>query len=143
MTQPKSQNLVQWLQNDAPTSVRQAMAGNLYRGLVSVVSNPAALAGLMIIFALILMALFAPQLAGNQSPISQSLADRLQPPNAVHWFGTDELGRDIYARTLYGARVTISMVLLVSVIVGPVGLAFGTHGRLHGGLGGCCAHADH
>ncbi len=133
MTQLKYQNLVQWLQNDAPTSVRQAVAGNLYRGLVSVISNPAAFAGLMIILLLILMALFAPQLAGHQSPISQSLADRLQPPSAAHWFGTDELGRDIYARTLYGARVTISMVLLVSVIVGPVGLAFGTLAGFMGG----------
>ena len=56
---------------------------------------------------------------------------RHRPP--THWFGTDELGRDIYARTLYGARVTLTIVMLVSVVVAPVGLAVGT---LAGYLGG-------
>ena len=59
--------------------------------------------------------------------------DRLAPPGAAHWFGTDELGRDIYARTLYGARVTLTIVVLVSVVVAPIGLAVGT---LAGYLGG-------
>jgi peptide/nickel transport system permease protein len=133
MKQGKSQSAMQWLQDDAPKSARQAMAGNFYRGLVSVVSNPAALVGLVIILMLIFMALLAPLLAGGLSPIEQNLVDRLQPPGANHWFGTDELGRDIYARTLYGARVTISMVLLVSVIVGPLGLAVGTLAGFMGG----------
>jgi peptide/nickel transport system permease protein len=133
MTPLSDQNLRQWLQSDAPASARQAAAGNFYRGLVSVVSNPAALAGLIIILLLVLMAIFAPQLAGGLSPIDQVLTDRLQAPSAVHWFGTDELGRDIYTRTLYGARVTITMVLLVSVIVGPVGLAVGTLAGFMGG----------
>lgn len=126
-------SLYQWLMSDAPTSRRQAVLGNAWRGLISIVSNPAAFAGLLIIAALILMAAFAPLLAGDKSPLAQDLANRLAPPSAQHWFGTDELGRDIYARTLYGARVTLTIVILVSIVVAPIGLAVGT---LAGYLGG-------
>lgn len=128
-----NESLTQWLMSDAPASRRQAVLGNVYRGFVAFVSNPAALAGLFIIALLILMAIFAPLLAGGISPIKQNLASRLAPPSGEHWFGTDELGRDIYARTLYGARVTLTIVMLVSVVVAPVGLAVGT---LAGYLGG-------
>ncbi len=128
-----SENLTQWLISEAPASRRQAVLGNVYRGFLAFVSNPAALAGLFIVAVLILMAIFAPLLAGGISPIEQNLASRLAPPSAAHWFGTDELGRDIYARTLYGARVTLTIVMLVSVVVAPVGLAVGT---LAGYLGG-------
>jgi len=79
------------------------------------------------------VAAFAPLVAGFRSPIAQDLAARLAPPGLTHWFGTDELGRDIYARTVYGARVTLSIVLLVSVIVAPIGLLVGT---MAGYLGG-------
>lgn len=119
--------------SEAPTSRRQAVLGNGWRGLISIVSNPAALTGLIIIAALVLMAAFAPLLAGDKSPLAQDLANRLAPPSAQHWFGTDELGRDIYARTLYGARVTLTIVILVSIVVAPIGLAVGT---LAGYLGG-------
>jgi peptide/nickel transport system permease protein len=128
-----SENLTQWLMSDAPASRRQAVLGNIYRGFLAIVSNPAALAGLFIVAVLIVMAIFAPLLAGGISPIEQNLASRLARPSAEHWFGTDELGRDIYARTLYGARVTLTIVMLVSVVVAPVGLAVGT---LAGYLGG-------
>ena len=122
-----------WLLSDTPASRRQAMLGNTYRGLLSVIKNPAALAGLIIIMLLVLMAIFAPILAGNVSPNQQELVNRLAHPSSTHWFGTDELGRDIYIRTLYGARVTLTIVALVSVLVAPIGLAVGT---LAGYLGG-------
>ena len=125
--------LAQWLMSEAPQSRRQAVLGNLYRGIVSIVTNPAALVGLVIVALLILMAIFAPMLAGGISPLEQNLASRLAPPSASHWFGTDELGRDIFARTLHGARVTLTIVALVSVVVAPIGLGVGT---LAGYLGG-------
>ena len=128
-----SGGLTQWLMSEAPQSRRQAVLGNLYRGIVSIVTNPAALAGLVIVALLILMAIFAPLLAGGISPLEQNLASRLAPPSASHWFGTDELGRDIFARTLHGARVTLTIVALVSVVVAPIGLGVGT---LAGYLGG-------
>jgi peptide/nickel transport system permease protein len=133
MTQVADQSLRQWLLSEAPASPRQARLGSMYRGYRAVVSNPAALAGLVIIALLILMAAFAPLMAGGVSPLAQDLPSRLQAPDAAHWFGTDELGRDIYARTLYGARVTLVIVALVSVVVAPIGLAIGT---LAGYLGG-------
>ena len=123
----------QWLLSDTPASRRQAMLGNAYRGLLSVIKNPAAFAGLIIISLLVLMAIFAPLLAGGLSPNQQELINRLAPPSTIHWFGTDELGRDIYIRTLYGARVTLTIVALVSVLVAPIGLAVGT---LAGYIGG-------
>jgi peptide/nickel transport system permease protein len=122
-----------WLMTEAPTSRRQAVVGGIYRGVRSIVSNPAALAGLIIVTLLILMGAFAPWLSRGQSPLTQDLVGRLGAPSAEHWFGTDELGRDILARTLYGARATLSIVALVSVIVVPIGLAVGTVAGYMGG----------
>jgi peptide/nickel transport system permease protein len=118
---------------DAPTSRRQAFLGNAYRGVRSIIGNPTALVGLVIVTLLVLVAIFAPWLSLGRSPLEQDLAGRLAPPSASHWFGTDELGRDIFARTLYGARVTLTIVLLVSVVVAPIGLAVGTVAGYMGG----------
>lgn len=125
--------LTQWLMNDRPTSRRQAVLGNFYRGFRAIIANPAALTGLIIITTLVLVAALAPLLTDGISPFAQDLSKRLAPPSAAHWLGTDELGRDIYSRTLHGARVTLTIVFLVSVIVAPIGLAVGT---LAGYLGG-------
>ncbi len=125
--------LSQWLVSDAPTSRRQAVLGNLYRSVVAICSNPAAFAGLLIVAALILVAIFAPLIAGPTLPNTQDLAARLAAPSSIHWFGTDELGRDIYVRTVHGARVTLTIVLLVSVVVAPIGLTVGTTAGYLGG----------
>ena len=94
--------------------------------------NPTAMVGLAIIAVLLLTALFAPLLA-THSPTAQVLADRLQPPSAEHWLGTDELGRDIWSRIVYGSRITLYIIGIVAVIVGPVGLAVGTVAGYMGG----------
>ena len=125
--------LAQWLSSEAPTSRRQALFGNAYRALRSFLGNPAAVAGLVIVGTLVLLAIFAPLLTFGRSPLDQDLAGRLGAPTAAHWFGTDELGRDIYARTLYGARVTLTIVILVSIVVAPIGLAVGTVAGYMGG----------
>jgi peptide/nickel transport system permease protein len=82
-------------------------------------------AGLFVILALIVVAIFAPLIAPH-APYQQDLAHALNPPGAEHWFGTDEYGRDVFSRLVYGTRITLYIVVLVSVIVGPVGLAVGT-----------------
>jgi peptide/nickel transport system permease protein len=128
-----SQSLRQWLLTDAPASRRQAVLGGTYRGLTSILRNPTAMAGLVIVTILVLMAIFAPLFAMGKDPIAQDLAVRLAAPSAEHWFGTDELGRDIFARTLYGAQVTLTIVALVSVVVVPIGLAVGTVAGYFGG----------
>jgi peptide/nickel transport system permease protein len=122
-----------WLASETPSSRRQAVLGNAYRSLRKVLSNPAALTGLLIVLTLILIATFANLITGSVSPYAQTLANRLAAPSAAHWFGTDELGRDIFARIIYGARVTLTIVLLVSAVVAPIGLVVGT---MAGYLGG-------
>jgi peptide/nickel transport system permease protein len=109
-----------WLASETPSSRRQAVLGNAYRSLRKVLSNPAALTGLLIVLTLILIATFANLITGGVSPYAQTLANRLAAPSAAHWFGTDELGRDIFARIIYGARVTLTIVLLAfAAALGP------------------------
>lgn len=81
--------------------------------------------GLALALLLLFVALAAPWL-GHVDPTAQNLAARLAPPSAAHWMGTDELGRDILSRILYGAR--ISMLVSVSVVFGAgiIGLAIGS-----------------
>ena len=128
-----SGSLRQWLASDQPASRHQAVLGNLARGAGAIIANPAALTGLIIVSALVIVAIFASLIAGSVSPIAQDLATRLAPPSSSHWFGTDELGRDIYARTIHGARVTLTIVMLVAVFVAPIGLAVGTTAGYLGG----------
>jgi peptide/nickel transport system permease protein len=122
-----------WLTDDAPSSRKQALSGNIYRTLRAIGSNSAAVMGLVIVAALVLVAIFANVICGSVSPVAQDLSSRLAAPSAAHWFGADELGRDIFARTVHGARVTLSIVLLVSVVVAPIGLAVGTTSGYLGG----------
>ena len=121
-----------WLLAETPGSRAQARLGQAYVAWLAFRRNPLAMAGLAIIVTLVLVALSAPMLT-RESPIAQELSHRLRPPSAAHWFGTDELGRDIYARILYGTRITLVIVGLVVVMVAPVGLLIGT---LAGYLGG-------
>jgi peptide/nickel transport system permease protein len=79
----------------------------------SVVSQPLATAGVLLLILFAVMALFAPWLA-PANPAAINLLHRLAPPTAVHWFGTDELGRDILARVIFGAR--LSLLVAVSVV---------------------------
>jgi peptide/nickel transport system permease protein len=80
--------------------------------------------GTSIILGLILVAALAPLLAAA-SPYAQTLGDRLLPPSATHLFGTDGLGRDIFSRVVFGARVTLTIALLVAAISTPLGVLIG------------------
>ena len=121
-----------WLLSDSPGSVLQARCQRAYLAWLAFSANPIAMAGFVIIAALLLMALFAPLLTQGDGS-EQDLANRLLPPSAAHWFGTDELGRDIYTRIVWGSRVTLYIVALVGVIVVPIGLAIGTVAGYMGG----------
>ncbi len=122
-----------WLLSATPGSRLQARLGTLYLGWLVFLANPLALAGMAIVLVLMAMALFAPLLAPG-SPYAQDLTQRLLPPSAEYWFGTDELGRNIYTRVVHGGRVTLTIVLLVAVIVAPLGLAIGTAAGYFGGI---------
>src|SRR3989449_230795 len=88
--------------------------------------------GLAVTLLLALLAVGAPWLA-PYDPAAQNLPERLVPPSAGHWLGTDELGRDILSRIFYGARV--SMLVGASVVFGSglVGLILGSLGGYFGG----------
>jgi peptide/nickel transport system permease protein len=88
--------------------------------------------GTSIIVFLLLVTAVAPLLA-THDPYEQILPDRLLPPSAQHYFGTDNLGRDIYSRVVYGSRVTLTIVLLVAVISTPLGLVIGVLAGYFGG----------
>ena len=83
--------------------------------------SPLTVAGLVLIAAFGLSALLAPGLA-PADPLEQVLAQRLSPPSLAHWLGTDQLGRDILSRLLFGARISLIVGL---VVVGTAG-TFGT-----------------
>ncbi len=122
-----------WALDESPTSRRQAAWGNRYRIWLGLKGNALGMIGLSIILLFILLALLAPWLA-THDPATQDLANRLAKPSAAHWLGTDELGRDIYARLLFGGRVTLGMVIAVVVLVAPIGLAIGCIAGYFGGV---------
>jgi peptide/nickel transport system permease protein len=117
---------------DTPVTRRQARLARFYRGAAGLRRHPLALTGGAVVVAVALVAIFAPLLA-PYAPGAQDLAQRLRPPNAAHWLGTDELGRDILSRLIYGGRVTLGIVALVSVVTAPVGLALGCSAGYFGG----------
>ncbi|PZP51889.1 MAG: D,D-dipeptide ABC transporter permease [Agrobacterium fabrum] len=119
--------------DETPHSRTQAAWGNRYRIWLNLKSNPLAVIGLTIIVLFIALSLLAPLLA-PYDPATQNLGNRLAFPSAEHWFGTDELGRDILSRILYGGRVTLGMVIAVVVLVAPIGLAIGCIAGYFGGI---------
>jgi peptide/nickel transport system permease protein len=123
----------EWLLSETPASRSHAAWVRRYRGWLQFRRNHLAMLGLVTIVIMIVMCLLAPLLAW-QNPSVQDLAGRLAPPSAVHWFGTDELGRDIYARILYGGRVTLGMVVAVVILVAPIGLVVGSVAGYAGGF---------
>jgi peptide/nickel transport system permease protein len=88
--------------------------------------------GFALALLLVILALGAPWLSPFD-PTSQNLPERLSGPSATHWMGTDELGRDILSRTIYGARVSITVSVSVVIGAGIVGLSLGALAGYFGG----------
>ncbi len=91
--------------------------------------NRAAMVGLVVVGLLALLALFAP-LVAPADPISQNLEGRLLPPSRQHWLGTDDLGRDLLSRIIYGGRTSLT----VGIVSVGIALAVGTVLGLAGGF---------
>ncbi len=122
-----------WLLSDTPQSRGQARAAAWYQGWLKLTSNKLTSLGLIVLVLLVLAALFAPMLA-TDNPFVQDLGARLKPPGwEGHIFGTDSLGRDIYSRLLYGARISLYIVLLVALVAPFLGLIIGTTAGYFGG----------
>jgi peptide/nickel transport system permease protein len=86
--------------------------------------HPTVVAGSLILLAMAAMAILAPWL-GTVDPQAVSPIRRLRFPQAAYWFGTDMLGRDVYSRTVYGARISLAVGLSVAVLSTVIGLALG------------------
>ena len=86
--------------------------------------HPTAIAGGVILFAMILVALLAPWL-GTIDPQATAPLRRLKQPSAEFWFGSDMLGRDVYSRVLFGARVSLAIGIAVAIFSTLVGLSIG------------------
>ncbi|MBM1002048.1 MAG: ABC transporter permease [Desulfofustis sp. PB-SRB1] len=130
---PRREGVRKWLLTDTPGSAFQAAAGRFFLGLIEFSRNRLAVVGLLIIVVLVLTTLCAPLIA-PYDPVAANLKERLQPISAAHWFGTDELGRDIFSRIVWGSRLTLYVILLVAVIAAPVGIVVGTAAGYFGGI---------
>ena len=121
-----------WLTAEVAESAMQARMQRFWFGWLRFRRNPLAAVGLSIILALVVVALLASWIA-PYDPLAQDLSRRLLPPSAVHWFGTDQVGRDLFSRVVHGSRITLYIVFLVAIIVAPLGLLVGTVAGYAGG----------
>ena len=102
------------------------------RIVVNARHNPLAATGVVLIVILVVFAVFAPWIA-PQDPAAIDLPGRLTPPSRAHWFGTDELGRDILSRVIYGARISMLVGSSVVAVSLALGLIIGSIAGFYGG----------
>ncbi|WP_018633402.1 ABC transporter permease [Neomegalonema perideroedes] len=123
-----------WLLSEEPSSRRQARLGSFYRGWLALRENPLAMVGLAVVVGLALVAILADVIApGNPRMGGDLRTERLLPPSAAHWMGTDDQARDIFTRVIHGARLTLQVVALVVATATPIGLLVGTTAGYFGG----------
>ncbi|MBY5331162.1 ABC transporter permease [Rhizobium leguminosarum] len=124
----------EWLLSDRPQSRLQARLGRTYVTWRQFTANRLAVVGLLIIVALLFIAAFADVLATHNPVVGDLRNARLLPPGTGEfWLGSDDQGRDIYSRLIYGSRLTLLVVVLVAVISAPIGLIVGTVSGYAGG----------
>lgn len=106
----------------AESSRARAFWDEIVKAIRYLLRSPLALAGLIIVMAWIFVSVFAPVVAPYE-PLQQDVVNRLQPPSAEHWMGTDQLGRDILSRVIYGGRISLPvgfLVVFLSIIAGTI-----------------------
>lgn len=96
--------------------------------------NKAAVAGLVLLIIIVAIALFADLIVPYSKCVEQVGADRLQWPSLAHFFGTDELGRDLFARVVHGSRYSLSIGILTSLIALVAGAILGASAGYFGGV---------
>jgi peptide/nickel transport system permease protein len=104
----------------------------LARTLRGVRRDRAAMAGLVIFLALVGMAIFADWVA-PYNPTAVHMRERLQEPSAAHWLGTDELGRDVLSRIIFGARASLAVGSIAVGIAATIGIMLGLSASYYGG----------
>ena len=100
-----------------------ASRGRLDKTLEFARRNPTVVIGVTILTIMALIAIFAPYIA--RDPLLLDPVVRLEPPSAANWFGTDHLGRDVYARTVFGTRISLTVGLSVALLSTSIGLVIG------------------
>jgi len=124
----------EWLLSDRPQSRMQARLGRTYVTWRQFTANRLAVVGLLIIVALLFIAAFADVLATHNPVVGDLRNARLLPPGTGEFLlGSDDQGRDIYSRLIYGSRLTLIVVVLVAIISAPIGLIVGTVSGYAGG----------
>ncbi|MCI8864319.1 MAG: ABC transporter permease [Lachnospiraceae bacterium] len=104
----------------------------LDKGKTLVRQNKIAAFSALVILLILLAAIFAP-LVAPYDHLEQSLADRLKDPSAAHWLGTDELGRDVLSRIIFGARISLTIGLVPTLISMAIGTVLGLCAGFYGG----------
>ncbi|YBV97665.1 ABC transporter permease [Phyllobacteriaceae bacterium JZ32] len=133
ITETSRQSFRDWLLSERPQSRLQARLGRAYMIWRRFTANRLAVVGLVIILALLFVAAFADLLAPYSPVVGDLATTRLLPPGGDHLLGTDDQGRDILSRLIYGSRLTLYVVLLVAIIAAPIGLLVGTVAGYAGG----------
>ena len=115
--------------NKKPARQSRSLWGDAFRRLRR---NPGSMLGLVLLLIVVALSLLAPVLT-PYDPVEIVAGDRLQPPSAEHWFGTDSFGRDIYTRVLYGGQISLRVGIIAVGIAALLGV---TSGMLAGYFGG-------
>lgn len=118
---------------DIPPAASPSPGERRPRSLLAAVASRWSLALALAVVTLVLAWALLPQVFSSFDPIAVSPADKMQPPSSTHWFGTDQLGRDVYSRVVHGARSSLlgaALAVLVGVVIGSlVGALAGWFGR--------------
>jgi peptide/nickel transport system permease protein len=123
-----------WLLAETPQSRLQARLSRAYLSWVTYTRNPLGMLGLVIVGILVFLALFAPLVAPHNPLFGGDLqTERLLPPGGTHWLGTDQQGRDIWSRIIYGSRTTLLIIFMVSITAAPLGIIIGASAGYIGG----------
>lgn len=122
-------NIADLAQPSLPTSADSPIR----RSLRALRRNPMAMLGLFIILFWAIAAIIAP-FTSMREPLAQTIGDRLQAPSTQYWFGTDELGRDVFSRVIYGARISLPIGFVVIMFAMMMGSLVGASAGYIGGL---------
>lgn len=123
-------------ENTEGTSAQPSLDGTIPRRRIQfrVRGNELAVLGLAMIVGILILAIIGPAIA-PYDPFKLSFTEKLQPPSRDHWFGTDEAGRDIFSRVLYGTRISLRAAVIVVAIASGIGVTLGTiAGYYRGGV---------
>lgn len=113
------------------------VGSQLRYGLYSVKKSPMATAGICIIAAIVIIAIFAPYLAPHPDQVYHvNIKNKLQPPSREHPFGTDDLGRDVLSRTIFGSRISLQVSIIVVLLSSLMGTILGLISGYYGGRTG-------